>query len=123
MIATPFLASAHTDIINPSGNHDLVALPAVVSEHSQSEELSFKGLQCGNGTAISDLLARHRILTAMRPHTTAMRVQCDMQPTAMRVHWQFKIQNSQIQNYRIPAASVPTSENYCGYKKVCELSV
>lgn len=43
MIATPFLASAHTDIINPSGNHDLVALPAVVSEHSQSEELSFKG--------------------------------------------------------------------------------
>ena len=43
MISTPFLASAHTDIINPSGNHDLVALPAVVSEHSQSEELSFKG--------------------------------------------------------------------------------
>jgi hypothetical protein len=43
MIATPFLASAHTDIINPSGNNDLVALPAVVSEHSQSEELSFKG--------------------------------------------------------------------------------
>ena len=43
MIATPFLASAHTDIINPSGNHDLVALPAVVSEHSQSEELYFKG--------------------------------------------------------------------------------
>lgn len=39
----PLSAYAHTDIINPSGNHDLVELPAVVSEHSQSEELSFKG--------------------------------------------------------------------------------
>ena len=42
MIAIPFSAFAHTSIMNSSDNGERIVLPAVVSEHTQLNNLSFK---------------------------------------------------------------------------------
>lgn len=42
MIAVPFSAFAHTSIMNSSDNSELIVLPAVVSEHTQLNNIPFK---------------------------------------------------------------------------------
>lgn len=45
MVAVPFMALAHTSDINPSGNGEPIIVPNLVSEHSQLNNLSFKGFE------------------------------------------------------------------------------
>ena len=45
MVAVPFSAFAHTSIMQPSDNGELVILPAVVSEPPSLDDLSFKGFE------------------------------------------------------------------------------